>query len=197
MSYATTVILTLREQDLENPMCRGAIDDEPVSCDPAERNDGLVRISFHEVHNGTLCLDETLKALKIPFDTYYERDDARWETQRVRYVDGETSIYLLSDQEAAERYNAIMRAAKDGLVAASKQITQYRELMRTSPDLSDLVEREPAEEIEEPLFENHYAHCNERWSDTWSCACNDECPVCRAEIEPYKSVALNQAAAEL
>jgi hypothetical protein len=23
------------------------------------------------------------------------------------------------------------------------------------------------------------------WADDWSCACNDRCPTCRAEIEPY------------
>lgn len=26
-----------------------------------------------------------------------------------------------------------------------------------------------------------------KWSDQWSCACNDRCPACRAEIEPYLS----------
>lgn len=25
------------------------------------------------------------------------------------------------------------------------------------------------------------------WSDTWSCMCNDKCPECNAEIEPYES----------
>jgi hypothetical protein len=40
----------------------------------------------------------------------------------------------------------------------------------------------------EPVrFRNFYRHCGELWEDTWSCACNDECPVCGKEIEPYKS----------
>lgn len=25
------------------------------------------------------------------------------------------------------------------------------------------------------------------WDDVWSCQCNDRCPACNAEIEPYKS----------
>jgi hypothetical protein len=25
------------------------------------------------------------------------------------------------------------------------------------------------------------------WVDQWSCTCNDKCPVCNHEIEPYKS----------
>jgi hypothetical protein len=29
---------------------------------------------------------------------------------------------------------------------------------------------------------------NYKWSDTWSCMCNDKCPICNKEIEPYKSI---------
>jgi hypothetical protein len=38
-------------------------------------------------------------------------------------------------------------------------------------------------------FLNHYRHkcCHVAWLDEWSCCCNDECPRCGAEIEPYKS----------
>lgn len=25
------------------------------------------------------------------------------------------------------------------------------------------------------------------WADAWSSMCNDKCPVCHAEIEPYRS----------
>ena len=27
--------------------------------------------------------------------------------------------------------------------------------------------------------------CDVEWDSEWSCACNDECPECGAEIEPY------------
>lgn len=37
-------------------------------------------------------------------------------------------------------------------------------------------------------FTNYYLHCGVHWRDTWSAMCNDRCPECRAEIEPYKSV---------
>ena len=37
-------------------------------------------------------------------------------------------------------------------------------------------------------FENHYlCTCGEQWQDTWSSACNDRCPACNREIEPYAS----------
>lgn len=33
----------------------------------------------------------------------------------------------------------------------------------------------------------YYRHteCRTIWTDEWSCACNDHCPKCNAEIEPY------------
>lgn len=36
---------------------------------------------------------------------------------------------------------------------------------------------------------NYYecSECGARWEDEWDCACNDKCPDCNAEIEPYKS----------
>jgi hypothetical protein len=47
---------------------------------------------------------------------------------------------------------------------------------------STIVEEEP-----EGRWRNHYMHCLQKWEDDWNCQCNDECPVCHAEIEPYKS----------
>ncbi len=38
------------------------------------------------------------------------------------------------------------------------------------------------------IYENHYrCDCGEEWSDEWTCMCNDRCPSCNAEIEPYDS----------
>ena len=39
----------------------------------------------------------------------------------------------------------------------------------------------------ERLFCNKYRHCHVQWDDVWDSACNDRCPVCDAEIEPYDS----------
>jgi hypothetical protein len=30
-------------------------------------------------------------------------------------------------------------------------------------------------------------HKPHTWTDAWDCACNDRCPICRAEIEPESS----------
>lgn len=41
----------------------------------------------------------------------------------------------------------------------------------------------------EAKFHNFYrcSECGTEWEDEWECACNDRCPKCNAEIEPYKS----------
>ena len=38
-------------------------------------------------------------------------------------------------------------------------------------------------------FSNHYVCPNDgtSWTDHWVCTCNDRCPVCDREIEPYFS----------
>jgi hypothetical protein len=36
-------------------------------------------------------------------------------------------------------------------------------------------------------YTNHYYHCNVQWDDEWDCMCNDGCPFCHHEIEPYAS----------
>jgi hypothetical protein len=41
---------------------------------------------------------------------------------------------------------------------------------------------------ERPPTHRNYYQCpydGTSWTDEWSCACNDRCPACRSEIEPY------------
>jgi len=47
----------------------------------------------------------------------------------------------------------------------------------------------PPEPEQETIWQNKYecSECGERWEDEWSCPCNDRCPCCNAEIEPYES----------
>ena len=44
----------------------------------------------------------------------------------------------------------------------------------------------------QPQFVNYYPCPDDgtRWSMTWSYMCNDRCPACNHEIEPYRSEAL-------
>lgn len=34
-------------------------------------------------------------------------------------------------------------------------------------------------------YTRYFCHCGVQWQEDWDCACNDECPVCKHEIEPY------------
>jgi len=45
-------------------------------------------------------------------------------------------------------------------------------------------------------YTNHYRHCGTAWSDNWSCMCNDRCPVCNKEIQPYESIDNNPEAVD-
>jgi len=39
-------------------------------------------------------------------------------------------------------------------------------------------------------------YCQTEWEDGWDCACNDRCPDCNKEIEPYKSALIEGELAE-
>lgn len=45
------------------------------------------------------------------------------------------------------------------------------------------------EQLCAPAFRNAYRcdACGEEWTDEWSCMCNDKCPGCNAEVEPFES----------
>ena len=45
---------------------------------------------------------------------------------------------------------------------------------------------------ESQWFLNHYRcpSCRVDWEDEWDCQCNDRCPSCNHEIEPYRSEAI-------
>lgn len=43
------------------------------------------------------------------------------------------------------------------------------------------------------MYRNFYrCPCGEKWQDDWDCKCNDRCPSCDKEIEPYKSKKLKE-----
>ena len=46
---------------------------------------------------------------------------------------------------------------------------------------------------------NHYRcpYCQTEWEDVWDCGCNDRCPDCNKEIEPYESALIEGESAEI
>jgi len=56
----------------------------------------------------------------------------------------------------------------------------------------DILEAPPGPAIR---FRNFY-ECGRdgtKWHDEWTCSCNDRCPACDTEIEPYFSQELEAA----
>jgi hypothetical protein len=55
--------------------------------------------------------------------------------------------------------------------------------------LDGTFEASDGDQPEEIRFRNYYRCPDDgtEWSDEWSCTCNDKCPTCNKEIEPYES----------
>ena len=52
-----------------------------------------------------------------------------------------------------------------------------------------MLDTHASEEVK-MLYRNFYecSECGTKWTDKWDCMCNDRCPKCRCETEPYDSV---------
>jgi hypothetical protein len=70
----------------------------------------------------------------------------------------------------------------------SNQIESISEVKIKFPTGIDLTIKEKTEPIQN-RYTNYYKcpNCNSKWQDNWDSMCNDRCPNCRREIEPYKS----------
>ncbi|MDX8128133.1 hypothetical protein QLH52_12630 [Methylomonas sp. OY6] len=53
-------------------------------------------------------------------------------------------------------------------------------------------------EISPVRYLNQYRcpYCQTEWEDGWDCGCNDRCPNCNKEIEPYESALIEGESAE-
>ncbi|MDX8125930.1 hypothetical protein QLH52_01425 [Methylomonas sp. OY6] len=53
-------------------------------------------------------------------------------------------------------------------------------------------------EISAVRYLNQYRcpYCQTEWEDSWDCGCNDRCPDCNKEIEPYESTSIESESSE-
>jgi len=73
---------------------------------------------------------------------------------------------------------------KRGKMMTSRAETHNSQRVFEITKTINIVEAGP----EKPFTHRNYYRCphdDSEWIDEWSCACNDRCPTCRAEIEPY------------
>jgi hypothetical protein len=92
--------------------------------------------------------------------------------------------------------------------AVLEEVTEERMAQLLEEQGSDpsflIMPQDDDDNEEEVQYLNHY-RCShddpnrsgygkpvEEWSSSWSCMCNDKCPVCNAETEPYKSEDLSE-----
>jgi len=55
--------------------------------------------------------------------------------------------------------------------------------------IETIITAVPSEPQTPDRFRNYYEcpHDGTKWNDEWTCTCNDRCPTCDSEIEPYFS----------
>lgn len=88
---------------------------------------------------------------------------------------------------------ALISEAKSKLLP-QKTLTEANDLideiyMLLADRRDDIVDAIKSADDKGATFINKYeCVCGERWEDTWDCSCNDRCPSCNKEIEPYESV---------
>lgn len=79
----------------------------------------------------------------------------------------------------------------------SPAMTYYGPWEGETMDLAEENVPSAEDEEDETIFLNHYrcTHADtphagappDEWEDEWSCMCNDRCPTCNVEVEPYES----------
>ena len=84
------------------------------------------------------------------------------------------------------------KADEDGTILVFESELEAREYAEEEGlegyEVIGLLDWEPEGE-ESRTYRNFYRCPNDgtKWQDEWSCMCNDRCPKCNAEIEPYRS----------
>ncbi len=94
-------------------------------------------------------------------------------------------ICFLTEKEAIE---FLVEKLKYSIAAGEEYIVKEKKHLREARELLGPVK------VDEPiLYHNYYKceDCNTEWDNSWSCTCDDECPVCAVPYSPYKSEDIN------
>jgi hypothetical protein len=78
------------------------------------------------------------------------------------------------------------------LRALGEYVVTVTDFTAPEPGTDFIVESSAEFEDGKSRFRNFYRHCEVSWDDEWSCTCNDECPECGVEVEPFESESLKQ-----
>jgi len=87
----------------------------------------------------------------------------------------------------ADEHPGLADGLRDLGVPVNSVIPSIRSVQEVCPAEADDT---PADEDDDSrLWRNFYLcpDCDVEWEDVWDCQCNDRCPSCNKEIQPYKS----------
>jgi hypothetical protein len=104
----------------------------------------------------------------------------------------ECSIYLIDHDEIKHGGMLDEGELETALQAQQPDLITWEEGQDMTPTFDNALENSLSDYGELPenehRYTNHYrCECGHEWQDTWSCMCNDRCPKCNKEIEPYDS----------
>ncbi len=105
------------------------------------------------------------------YETYGQELDYVWNKNQTQpeciwtVIEGDAGMYIVSGYHHVNRLGYVITEKYHSGIDANIEV----ELEKFS------------------TFLNKYKHCGTEWEDTADCMCNDHCPVCDAEIEPYES----------
>lgn len=109
------------------------------------------------------------------------------------YPDESAVLNIVDDLPSAESWRQFIQMTDmDSSCSAMPESKLLRDAKQLVTDIQATVipasTRKQESGIETTEFTNHYlCTCGEQWQDTWNSACNDRCPTCNREIEPYAS----------
>jgi len=122
-----------------------------------------------------------------PFDDWHEYEGGLTALADSTLCGGET------EEAFTERFSKAVWKANDGFCIVALAITPLEELPFDSYQLDENDYRRIIEDecSDKTFYRNRYrCTCGKEWEDVWSCMCNDRCPRCNTEIEPFESLEL-------
>ena len=172
-----------------------------------EAADGVVQFleqyppHFHDGRSMWTDFHEYLNELRESADNLRERREANPPTELDQLEAESLQLFELCGKESGRPAYPALDAKRKKVLA---EIEKHRTLTRWEfinryeyqawldhCETHGLAEDHP--DADKPWFRNYY-ECpddGEEWEDEHSCQCNDRCPSCNKEIEPYKSDTLD------
>jgi len=119
-----------------------------------------------------------------PLEDWYEHEGTVTASGDSNLCGGE------SEEKFAERLSKAIWQANGGFCTVAVHATYMEDLPYETYCLDEEAYRRVVENdrSSRTVYRNRYrCPCGEEWEDEWECMCNDRCPRCNLEIEPFES----------